>query len=74
MHFGIFVSLFRAAPVAYGSSQARGPIVTTAAGLHHSHSNTGSEPLLGPTPKLMATPDPQRTDQCQGLNPYPHGY
>ena len=34
--------LFRAAPAAYGGSQARGPIRATAAGLHHSHSNVGS--------------------------------
>ena len=34
--------LFRAAPMAYGSSQARGRIGAIAAGLHHSHSNTGS--------------------------------
>ena len=32
--------LFRAAPMAYGSSQARGPIGAAAAGLHHSHSNS----------------------------------
>ena len=31
--------LFRAAPVAYQGSQARGGIGATAAGLHHSHSN-----------------------------------
>ena len=28
--------LFRATPVAYGGSQARGPIGAVAAGLHHS--------------------------------------
>ena len=49
---------FRAAPSAYGGSQARGLIGATAAGLYHSHSNTGSEPCLRPTPQLMATPDP----------------
>ena len=32
-------SLFRAAPSAYGSSQARGSIESAAAGLNHSHSN-----------------------------------
>ena len=31
---------------AYGSSQARGQIGATAAGLHHSHSNARSEPHL----------------------------
>ena len=41
-----FFFLFKAAPVAYGSSQARGQIGTTAAGLHHSYSNSGSEPQL----------------------------
>ena len=34
--------LFRATPVAYGSSQARGPIGAIAASLSHSHGNTGS--------------------------------
>ena len=37
---------FRALPAAYGVSQARGPIRTTAASLHHSHSNMGSETCL----------------------------
>ena len=36
--------LSRAAPVAYGGSQARGAIGAVAASLHHSHSNAGSEP------------------------------
>jgi len=35
--------LFRATPMAYGGSQARGPIGAVAAGLRHSHSNTRSE-------------------------------
>ena len=35
--------LFRATPAAYGSSQARGWNGTVATGLHHSHSNAGSE-------------------------------
>ena len=34
--------LFRAAPIAYGASQARGQIGATAASLHQSHSNVGS--------------------------------
>ena len=59
--FRLFFFLFRAAPVAYGSSQARGRIRAIAAGLHHSHSNTRSEPHLQPTPQLMATPDPCTT-------------
>ena len=32
----------------YGGSQARGRIGAAAAGLHHSHSNTGSEPICIP--------------------------
>ena len=32
--------LLRVAPVAYGSSQARGQISATAAGLYHSHSKS----------------------------------
>ena len=38
----IYFLLFRATPVAYGSSQARHAIGAAAAGLHHSHSNAGS--------------------------------
>ena len=52
----------RAAPAAYGSSQARGPIGAVATGLCHSHSNTGSEPSLQPTPQLTATLNPQPTE------------
>jgi len=44
--------------MAYGSSQAKGQIRTAAASLHHSYSNTRSELHLGPTPQLMAMPDP----------------
>ena len=59
--FFFFFCLFafsRAAPVAYGGSQARDPIGAVAASLRHSHSNARSEPPLRPTPQLMATPDP----------------
>ena len=48
----------RATPAAYGGSQARGRTGATAAGLHHSHSNAGSEPHLQPIPQLTATTDP----------------
>ena len=48
----------RAAPTAYGCSQARGPIGDAATGLCQSHSNVGSELRLQPTPQLSATPDP----------------
>ena len=42
--FLFFFCLFRAAPAAYGRSQARGQSRATAAGLHHSHSNTKPKP------------------------------
>ena len=42
--------VFRAATTAYGDYQARGQIEAVAAGLHHSQSNTRSEPRLQPTP------------------------
>ena len=38
----LLLLIFRAAPTAYGCSQARGRIRATAAGLHHRHRNTGS--------------------------------
>ena len=53
-----FFFLFRATYGAYGSSQARGWITAAAAGLHHSNSNTRSEPCLQPTPGITATSDP----------------
>ena len=42
----VLLLLFRAALMAYGGSQARGSVGATAASLHHSHSNAGSEPCL----------------------------
>ena len=60
-HIYFFFCLFafsRAAPAAYGDSQARGPIGAVATGLRQSHSNAGSEPRLQPTPQLTATQDP----------------
>ena len=56
--FFYFFVFSRAAPMACGGSQARGPIRAVAAGLHHSHSNMGSEWCLRPTPQLTAMPDP----------------
>ena len=56
----VFVAISWAAPSAYGGSQARGRIgavATVATGLRQSHSNSGSEPRLQPTPQLTATPD-----------------
>jgi len=54
--FGLF-AISWAAPVAYGGSQARGPIGAVASGLRQSHSNSGSEPSLQLTPQLTATLD-----------------
>ena len=51
-------SLFRATPMAYGCSQARGRIRAVAFGLDHSQSNTGSKPHLPSTPQLRAILDP----------------
>ena len=48
----------KAAPEAYGGSQARDCIGAVAASLCQGHSNTGSEPRLQPTPQLTATLDP----------------
>ena len=60
LHFPFFFSFFliRAAPAAYGSSQARGLIGAVVSGLRQSHGNAESEPHLRPTPQLMAMPDP----------------
>ena len=65
--------LFKATPMTYGGSQARGQIGAVAAGFHQSHSNVGSEPYLLPTPQLMATPDSYPTERGQGSNPHPYG-
>ena len=72
-YFLIFFVFSRAAPAAYGGSQARDLIRAVATGLHHSHSNAKSEPHLRPIPQLMAMLDPQPTEQGQGSNPKPHG-
>ena len=64
---------FRAAAMAYGSSQGRGGIRAIAASLHHSHSNMGSEPCMQPTPQFTATTDPTPTVGGQGSNLHPHG-
>ena len=52
-----FFCLFRVASVAYGGSQARGPIGAVASGVHQGHSNSGSKPHLQPIPQPTATPD-----------------
>ena len=54
----LFFVCFRAAPAAYGGSQARGQVGTVAASLHQSHSNARSKSHLQPTPHLTAMLDP----------------
>ena len=56
--FFFFLNFFRATIMAYGVSQARGPVRATDASLHHSHSDAGSELHLHPTQQPTATPDP----------------
>ena len=53
-----FFLFFRAATVAYGSSQARGQIGVGAASLYHSHSKAGSKPHLRSIMQLVGAPDP----------------
>ena len=69
-----FFLLLRAAPVAYGSSQARDRIRTLTASLCQSHNNPSAKIHLPPTPQIMATPDPQPTEWGQGSNSRPNGY
>ena len=47
--FFFCLCISRAAPTAYGGSQARGLIRALATGLHQSHSNAGSKLRLQPT-------------------------
>ena len=55
--FSFFCFLFlRAAPEAYGGSQARDQTGAAAAGYSHSHAR--SKPLLQSTSQLTAMPDP----------------
>ena len=53
-----FLAFSRAAPMAYGHSQARSLIGAAAPGRRLSHSNARSMPHLQPTPQLTAMPDP----------------
>ena len=68
--FFFLISFFRTAPMAYGSSQARGRIGAAAASLHHSHSDTGSKPHLWPTSQLMVTLILNPLSEAR----FPHGY
>ena len=53
-----FFNLFRAAPEVHRGSEAKDQIGAVTASLHHSHSLTGSELRLYPTPQLTAMSDP----------------
>ena len=44
--------------MAYGGSQARGPVGGVVSGLQHSHNNARSELFLRLTPQLTAMQDP----------------
>ena len=57
--------LFRAVPMAYGSSQDRGWIGAAAMSLYHSQSNEGSKTHLWPTPQLTAMPDPDPLSEAR---------
>ena len=61
----LFHLLFRATCAAYGSSQGRHQIRTTAASLHHRHSNVKSKPSFQPTPQPTAMLDLQPTERGQ---------
>ena len=66
----LFIYLFfRAAPMAYGGSQARGWLRAAAANLYHSHSNMGSELHLWHIPQLTAMPDPLIHWARSGIQP-----
>ena len=64
--FSFLFLLLRAAPLVYGSSQARGRIRAVVSGLHWSQSNLGSQLHLQPIPRLMAALDPWPTKRGQG--------
>ena len=55
--FFLSFCLFWGRTASYGGSQARALIGAIATGLRQSHSNTGSELRLQPTPQLMAMQD-----------------
>ena len=66
--------LFGAAPVAYGSSQAKGQIWATAFGLHHSHSNLGSQPHLVTYTTARSNAGSLTHWVMPGSSLHPHGY
>ena len=68
--FFFFFCLFAiswAAPVAYGGSQARGPIGAVATGLHQRHSNAGSEPCHSSQQRQILNPLSEARDRTRNL-------
>ena len=63
LFFNFFFVFSRAAPAAYGGSQARGLIGAIAAGLRQSRSNLGSKQPRGSLSDLLTT-EPQRELLC----------
>ena len=61
-----FFGHFRTTTKAYEHSQARDLSGAVAAGLHHSHSTSGSELHLGSTPQFTATLDPNSFIEMRG--------
>ena len=66
--------LFRATPVAYGSSWARGQIRAAAAGLCHSTAMPDPSHLCDLQHSSQQHRILNPLKQSQGLNPHPHGY
>ena len=67
-----FFFFFRAAPAAYGNSQARRQIRVAAAGLHHSHSYAGSELHSYSVPPCNARSLTHEWGQGSSLHPHRH--
>ena len=67
----IIFSFSRAAPAAYGGSQARSPVGAVAANLRQSHSNAGSKLRLQPThssrQRWVLNPLSKARDQTRSL-------
>ena len=66
--------LFRATPVTYRSSQAKGRMRAAAAGLCHSHSNARLELCMQPAHSSWQHWIFNPNEQDQGSNLHPHGY
>ena len=62
-----FFLLFRAAPAAHGSFQARGPIRPTVASLCHSHSNISMSHIHGSQQRWILSPLSKARDQTYNL-------